>query len=270
MNIFAASLFVLLIPNLVSAKPQRIASLNLCTDQIVLLLAKPENVAAVSYLSRDSASSYMADAAQSFATTHGTVEEILTLQPDLIFTGRFTSQASVTFLHKIGFRIVTLDTPEDFKEIRTQVRQVAALLQEKERGEDLISQMDRRLEWGNRAKSENLATAAFYLPNGYTYGARTTIDALLKISGLRNVVSELGITGTAVLSLERLIATNPEILILNSFGDGSVSIAEEMLRHPIFTKSMKGKMLIRVPTRLWVCPGPMLAEAVEILVGSRP
>ena len=266
MGVFAAPLFVLLTTHAASAKPRSIVSLNLCTDQIVLLLAKPENIAAVSYLSHDSVNSYMAEAARSFATTQGKVEEILTLQPDLIFAGRFTSQASVTFLRKIGFNIVTLDTPEDFQGIRAQVRRVAAVLQEKERGEDLLSQMDRRLDRAKEATSENPATAAFYLPNGYTYGANTPVDAVLKISGFKNAVSELGITGTAVLSIERLIATSPDFLILSSFGNGGASIAEEMLSHPVFTKSMNGKTLVRVPTRLWVCPGPMLAEAVELLV----
>jgi len=270
MGIFVASLFILVTTHTASAKPRSVVSLNLCSDQIVLLLAEPENIAAVSYLSHDSVNSYMAEAARSFATTHGKIEEILTLQPDLIFAGRFTSQTSVTFLRKIGFHIVTLDTPEDFQGIRAQVRRVAAFLHEEGRGEDLLSQMDRRLERAIKATSENLATAAFYLPNGYTYGAKTPVDAVLKIAGFKNAVSELGITGTAVLSAERLIATSPDVLILSSFGDGGASIAEEMLRHPVFTKSMKGKTLVRVPTRLWVCPGPMLAEAVELLLASRP
>ena len=70
--------------------------------------------------------------------------------------------------------------------------------------------------------------------------------------------------------MERLIAISPDVLILGSFGDGGASIAEEMLSHPVFTKSVKGRTLVRVPTRLWVCPGPMLAEAVELLLESRP
>ena len=270
MRLLATLPFVLLVTQVVLAKPQRVVSLNLCTDQLLLLLADPKNIAAVSYLSHDSANSYMAEAARAFATTHGRVEEILPLQPDLIFAGRFTSQGSVAFLGKMGFRIVTLDSPENFQGIRAQVRQVAALLEEEARGEVLLSEMDRRLERARQTAPDDRLTAAFYLPNGYTAGRNTPVDAVLKIAGFRNKVAELGVKGTVVLSMERLIASSPDVLILSSFGDGGASIAEEMLSHPVFARSMNGKTLVRVPTRLWVCPGPMLADAVELLMESRP
>ena len=35
------------------AKPQRIVSLNLCTDQLLLQLVEPERIAALTYLSDD-------------------------------------------------------------------------------------------------------------------------------------------------------------------------------------------------------------------------
>ena len=252
------------------AKPQRVVSLNLCTDQLVLLLAEPGNIAAVSYLSQDVANSYMAASARILSTTHGRVEEILPLEPDLIFAGRFTSQGSVGFLRRIGYRIIILDSPEDFPGIRAQVRRVAALLEEQARGEVLLSEMDRRLERAKHSAAGNQLSAAFYLPNGYTAGGKTPVDAVLEVVGFKNKAAELGVTGTTVLSMERLIAASPDVLILSSFGDGGTSIAQEMLNHPVFAKSMKGKTLIRVPTRLWVCPGPMLAEAVELLMESLP
>ena len=253
-----------------NAKPQRIVSLNLCTDQLVLMLAKAPNIAAVSYLSHDPVNSYMASAARDFPVTHGRVEEILSLEPDLILAGRFTSQGSVAFLKRTGYRVVILDLPEDFPGIRAQIRHLAAVLEEEERGNALLSDMDRRLERARLAAPADQRTAAFYLPNGYTAGSGTSVHSILTAAGFRNKVAELGVTGTAVLPMERLLASSPEVLILSSFGDGGGSIAEEGLRHPAFARLMKGKTLIRVPTRLWVCPGPMLAEAVELLMEARP
>lgn len=253
-----------------NAKPQRIVSLNLCTDQLVLMLAQAPNIAAVSYLSHDPVNSYMASVARDFPATHGRAEEILSLEPDLILAGRFTSQGSVAFLKRTGYRVVILDLPEDFPGIRAQIRHLAAVLEEEERGNALLSEMDRRLERARLAASADRRTAAFYLPNGYTAGSGTPVHSILTAAGFRNKVAELGVTGTVVLPMERLMASNPEVLILSSFGDGGGSIAEEGLRHPAFTRLMKGKTLIRIPTRLWVCPGPMLAEAVELLMEARP
>ena len=266
----AAILLAGCLANEANAKPQRIVSLNLCTDQLVLMLAKAPNIAAVSYLSHDPVNSYMASVARDFPATHGRVEEILSLEPDLILAGRFTSQGSVAFLKRTGYRVVILDLPEDFPGIRAQVRHLAAVLEEEERGNALLSDMDRRLERARLAASADRRTAAFYLPNGYTAGSGTSVHAILTAAGFRNKVAELGVTGTVVLPMERLMASSPEVLILSSFGDGGSSIAEEGLRHPAFARLMKGKTLIRVPTRLWVCPGPMLAEAVELLMEARP
>ena len=252
------------------AKPQRVVSLNLCADQLVLMLAEASNIAAVSYLSHDPANSYMASVARDFPATRGRVEEILPLEPDLILAGRFTSQGSVAFLKRMGHPVAVLDPPEDFAGIRAQIRRVAALLDEVERGEALLSDMDRRLERTGRAAPAGRRTAAFYMPNGYTAGGGTPIHSVLAAAGFRNAAAELGVTGTAALSMERLVASDPDVLILGSFGDGAASIAEETLRHPALAKSMKGKTLLRIPTRLWVCPGPMLAEAVELLAEARP
>lgn len=253
------------------AKPRRIVSLNLCADQLVLMLAEASNIAAVSYLSHDPASSHMASAARGFPTTRGRVEEILPLEPDLILAGRFTSQGAVAFLKRMGYRVAVLDPPEDFAGVRAQVRRVAALLDEAERGEALLSDMDRRLERAGRtAPAGGRRTAAFYLPDGYAAGGGTPIHAVLAAAGFRNAAAELGVTGTAALPMERLIASDPDVLILGSFGDGGASIAEEKLRHPALAKSMKGKTLFRIPARLWVCPGPMLAGAVELLAEARP
>ncbi len=252
------------------AKPRRVVSLNLCADQLVLMLAEASNVAAVSYLARDPANSYMASAARGVPTTRGRAEEILPLEPDLVLAGRFTSQGAVAFLKRTGHRVAVLDPPEDFAGVRAQVRRVAALLDEAERGEALLSDMDRRLERAGRAAPAGRPTAAFYLPDGYTAGGGTPVHSVLAAAGFRNAAAELGVTGNAALPMERLIASDPDMLILGSFGDGGASVAEETLRHPALAKSMKGKTLLRIPARLWVCPGPMLAEAVELLAEARP
>lgn len=271
-RLLAAVLLAGSLASAAAAKPRRVVSLNLCTDQLVLMLAEAANVAAVSYLSRDSANSYMAAAARDVPAIRGRVEEILPLDPDLILAGRFTSQGAVAFLKRMGRRVAVLDPPEDFAGVRAQVRRVAALLGEAARGEALLADMDRRLERAGRARAApaDRPTAAFYLPGGYAAGGGTAVHSVLAAAGLRNAAAELGVTGTAVLPMERLVASAPDVLILGAFGDVGASIAEETLRHPALAKSMKGRTPLRVPARLWVCPGPMLAEAVELLAEARP
>ncbi|MEW8692284.1 MAG: hypothetical protein AB2535_14510, partial [Candidatus Thiodiazotropha endolucinida] len=65
MQIKAIATLLMLISGMAIAAepPRRVVSVNLCSDQLLLMLADPQQVASVSYLSRDPDSSFVADAA---------------------------------------------------------------------------------------------------------------------------------------------------------------------------------------------------------------
>ncbi|MES9929463.1 MAG: hypothetical protein ABW158_15245, partial [Candidatus Thiodiazotropha sp. 6PDIVS] len=42
-----------------AAQPQRVVSLNLCSDQLLLMLADPSQIASVSHLAREETSSFV-------------------------------------------------------------------------------------------------------------------------------------------------------------------------------------------------------------------
>ena len=65
------------------AKPRRIVSLNMCTDELVLRLANPEAIASVTWLSQDPRNANMAEAARRIPANHGLVEQVLAFRPDL-------------------------------------------------------------------------------------------------------------------------------------------------------------------------------------------
>ena len=78
-------------------RPQRVVSMNLCTDQLAMLLAAPGQLISVSYLAQDARSSAMAEAAQGFEMNHGLAEEIAFLRPDLVLAGRYTTRVLMPF-----------------------------------------------------------------------------------------------------------------------------------------------------------------------------
>src|SRR5262245_65663910 len=62
-----------------SPKPKRIVSLNLCTDELVLRLAEPRNIAAVTWLARLPNASNVAERAAMVPINHGLAEEVIPL-----------------------------------------------------------------------------------------------------------------------------------------------------------------------------------------------
>src|SRR5215475_3641278 len=86
-----------------SAKPHRIVSLNLCTDELVLRLADPANIASVTWLARTSGN--VPDLVGKAHINHGLAEEIVPLDPDLILAGIYTTRAAVAMLKRTDFPV---------------------------------------------------------------------------------------------------------------------------------------------------------------------
>jgi iron complex transport system ATP-binding protein len=82
--------------------PRRIVSMNVCTDQFVMLLAERERIQSVSWLARNPEVSTTADDAAAIPVNHGLAEEILPLRPDLVVAGTFTTRPTVYLLRRLG------------------------------------------------------------------------------------------------------------------------------------------------------------------------
>ena len=67
-----------------SSPPLRVVSINVCTDQLAMLLAKPQQLLSVSYMASDPESAVLHEMAQNYHPNHGLAEEIFLMKPDLI------------------------------------------------------------------------------------------------------------------------------------------------------------------------------------------
>ncbi|MFM2128529.1 MAG: hypothetical protein RL477_75, partial [Pseudomonadota bacterium] len=83
-------------------KPQRIVSINLCTDQLAMLLVPAERIVSLSFLAADPASSAMAELGARFHLNHGLAEEILPLDPDIVLAGPHGAGAAIALLRRLG------------------------------------------------------------------------------------------------------------------------------------------------------------------------
>jgi iron complex transport system substrate-binding protein len=127
------------------AKPTRIVSLNLCTDELVLRIAEPQNIASVTWLSRDPDNSNVADLAARIPVNHGLAEEIILLNPDLVVAGAYTTRTAVALLRRVGIPLAEIGVPNNLDDVRGQIRDVTALVGERDKGERIIGTMDRSL-----------------------------------------------------------------------------------------------------------------------------
>lgn len=251
-------------------RPQRVVSINLCTDQLLLLLAAPEQIAAVSHLALEPNSSFMADQAANYPVNHGKAEEILALKPDLILAGAYTDRSLIALLKKLGYRVEQLPLSSSIEDVRHNIHLIARLLGQAARGQQVIAQMDKRLDRIKQLRPEVRPRAAFYQPNGYTSGRNTLQHVALELAGWENISAQEGVVGYGAIDMERLILAKPKQLFTSSYAPGTYSRGQEMLEHPVLRRLTRGRAPIEVAYRYWICGGPMIADAVEILHRSLP
>lgn len=248
------------------AAPQRIVSLNLCADELLLRLAAPGTLKSVTWLARDPAASTVVAQAQSLPVNRGLAEEIVPLEPDLVVAGAFTTRTTVALLKRLGTPVLELDVPNTIDEALQQIRTLAAVLGRTARGEELAGGISARLAaLPVTAPSEPLPMAAVYQPNGFTIGQGSMVHDLLTRAGLRNLAAERRIDNYGRLPLESLLLAQPDLLIMNAANERPPALAYEVLRHPALARRYQGPRVVGVPTAWWSCAGPYLVDAVQRL-----
>jgi len=243
--------------------PQRIVSINLCTDELALRLARPGAVAAVSYLAARPETSNVAAMAAATPVNYGLVEDVVAFRPDLVLAGLYTTRNTVMLLRALGAPVLTFETPSSIDGVRQQIRDVGALLDGQERAEALVRAFDERLP---KAPAQAPRPRAVVVrASGFTSGPGSLLNDILTHAGIDNLAASGPLAGQAQPPLEAVIQARPDMLILTDEEGDAPALAGEALVHPALKALAKHARVVTLPARLWTCSGPGVAEAVARL-----
>lgn len=240
--------------------PKRVVSINLCTDQLAMMLAAPGQLVSVSHLAREPLSSAMAEEAVQYPENHGLAEEIALLRPDLVLAGRYNAVATTALLRRLGIPVAIFDSETSFDGIRSNIRKMGATLGRQAEAEALITGFDSDLAALGPAPADPVR-AALYYANGYTSGDATLAAEILSAAGLTNIAGELGLSGGGVVALEQLVLADPDLLIRGQRYTAS-SRAEEILDHPALAALENRTTSGAMADRDWVCGTPHVMKAI--------
>lgn len=256
------------VPAHTAEPPRRIVSINLCTDQLLMMLVEPSRIAAVSHLARDPSLSAFAADARSLPIVHASAEEVLRADPDLVLAGPWTTRTTVDLLRRLGKRVAIVPLAQDIDGVREGVREVARLTGTEPRGQEIIAAFDRRR--GDLSKLNSPArTAVVYHVAGLASGTGTLADAVLKAAGLKNAAEAARLDAKGSLALERLVADPPDLLVLGHAEDEYRTVQADNLRHPALSRLLARVRSVHIPQSLMICPTPKVLDAVELLAEQR-
>ncbi|WP_265529901.1 ABC transporter substrate-binding protein [Sphingomicrobium marinum] len=230
----------------------KIASLDLCADEYLLMFAAPDQVASVSFLSRDEAESPLAAKAQAFPANDGTVESVVRHRPDIFLTTRSLGGAPAQIADRMGMRVVTLPYADSPRAVAKNVRMVTSLTGR----HNAASQWQQRLSrLVTNAPSQRRSTLVISA-GGLGVGPAT--DSWLGYAGLDAIASRPGLSFVEQIALAR-----PDIILQSRYRADQYSRNTEWQRHPL-TRRLAGQR-ITVDGRAWTCSGPLMLGEIERL-----
>ncbi|MCA1749980.1 MAG: hypothetical protein LC634_10830 [Sphingomonadales bacterium] len=238
-----------------AAPPARVASLNLCTDELLLLLAAPEQIASVTHLARNRDESPFWRLSRSYWANDGSVLSVAGLRPDLIVSMGGPARDRARLAARIGARYLRLPFPSSIEELVAGIRSVASALGRDARGRALIARL-RRLEStapANRVEGVFLSGGGFTQPPG-SLGAQW-----LALAGIATP-PDIG----ARMPAERLAIDPPDLVIRSRYRAGQTSRAQDWIGFRFLERS-PGTRMIATDGRLWTCAGPGLVAEIERL-----
>ena len=246
--------------------PQRIVSVTLVTDEILLDLLGPDRILAVSYLAAKEGS-LVADRLGNIQHFVGTdVESIIALEPDLCFLASYNREEVRSLLIDSGVPVYVFRSFEGLSDIRRNVRTVGRAVGAEQQAEQLIADMDRKIESVARRLPPRgtWPSALVYGQSGWVAGSGTTQTDLFAAAGLRNAAADAGIAGFAQVSEEEVLALAPDYLVVVRQSSDMEKHEEWLLDNPALAPlpAVRDKCFITLSEPLLTTASHRIADAV--------
>jgi iron complex transport system substrate-binding protein len=243
----------------------RIASMNVCTDQLLVPLADPQQIVGLSRFSRDGWQSSGGDSRR-FPVLSGGAEDLLVLKPDIVVAGVFDKRSTRELLRANGVHLAEFTVPRNLDEVKVQIRETGEIVQQPDRAASEIARLDAAI-----ARARNTVAGKHYrvLPlsrRGWVSGSDSFVSSVLTEIGLLNAAGDLGVASGGYASLEAIVSLKPDFIVVSQAGDHAADEGQAFLLHPALERFYPPAKRIVIPDRLTECGSMMLAEALDLLV----
>ena len=231
----------------------RVASLDLCSDEYLLLLARPSEIASVSRLSHDPADSPLWRSARRHPANRGNLESALGPRPTLLLTMGGGGRSTPVIARRLGIRTVALAYPSSIAEVEATMVSVASALGEPRRADGW-----RRRLAALRSSRPAQRDAIFLTGGGDSLSTSSLGAQWMKLAGFTQRALPGGRAG-----LETLAVSPPQLLLRSTYRRAQPSLGQRWLGHPL----VRGAASRHLATdgRPWTCVGPLMLNEIERL-----
>ncbi len=223
----------------IDAPPQRLHTLSLGHDEIVVALVGAEGLVGIGSFTANETYSNVAGEVQALPKVKRDAEEVVSLNPDLVIASKFTKEDLVDAIRGTGIQVVRTELESSGEGHETNIRTLAYMLGAEDRAEDLIAQIQSRIGFvqasvadaGNATKLGVLSIAKFS-DSISAAGGDSTEGGIIEQAGGENVAGTSGIDGHETISIESIIAMNPDVIVITQPDPGATDLADLLKAEP--------------------------------------
>lgn len=257
----------------IKTRPNRIVSQTLGTDEVLWAICAHERIVGVSKFGPDPRYSPIAEEVKAAnITTVLNAEEILLLQPDLIFVASYSRAETVESLKTSGATVFRFANFDSIESIQQNIRLVSRTIGEESSADRLITRMGDELAAVRAripagAKPPRILS---YSPSGNTAGAETSFDSIVRAAGGINVAAENGLRGFPKISSEQVTVWQPDFIVTGAEPSKSDSVRRRLLDDPVIatTAAARGGRIVVLDNRYLLSVSHHITRAVSELADA--
>lgn len=255
MRVFASALAISLAAAQATwaAPPARVASLSLCTDELLLALAARGQISSLTRLSRDQRESALWRKARAYPANGGTILSVASDKPDLIVTMGGGGRDSAGLAAAIGARFVALAFPSSVDDVARNVTTLADALDRTRQGAAIAAQ----IRHVTATAPHRQRPAVFVDSASRTLPANGAGSAWLAAAGYR----QLALPGDRI-TRETLLRAPPLTLVVSNYR------VDQYSRSGFVPVSRPRDVRLSTDGRRWTCLGPSMIPEILRLRGT--
>lgn len=220
--------------------PQRILTYSLGHDEMVLALAQPERIAALGKFTGNPSYSNVAELAPQFPVYEKGAENVLAQDPDIFIVSKSTKADIVELVKEAGVPVARPDLEDAAEGNISQILLLGYMLGAEERALELTAEIRQRLEAvasrvppaGDPSRPAVISITRWSDSISISGGGTTGSD-IIEAAGGVNAAARDGIDGFQKISVESILAMNPDFILIPQDGEGAVNLRDDLMNDPV-------------------------------------
>lgn len=254
-------------PARAAGKPERLIAMTLATAEMLLALAPRERIVGLHKLAGHPGYSNVADKVRGIPLIDSAPERIIALRPDMMFVASYSSAAFLNHLRAAGVPVSRFSSFSGVADVFASIEKMGHLIGEEAKAQKLIKDTRERIR-AIRARIPPDAKPLRILTlvrGGWVTGGGTSHDALIRLAGGENVAAEHGIRGARRVSAERIIAWNPDVIMVGAHPESGAGMKDFIRANGVYAP-LREKKIVEIPYPRFSSVSQYIAGALDDLV----